>query len=106
MLKRTGILMLFACPILSAALLRLEVSERTDVLAGKPFGHTGPYERIVGRAYFSVDPKLPANQIITDIDKAPVNDEGKVEFSADIYVLKPRDSKMGNGAALFEVSNR
>jgi len=94
------------CPILSAALLRVEVSERTDVLKGRPFGNTGPYERIVGKAYFAVDPKLPANQIITDIDKAPVNDDGKVEFSADIYVLKPRDPKFGNGAALFEVSNR
>ena len=93
-------------PILSAGLLRLEVSERTDVLEGRPFGNTGPYERIVGKAYFAVDPKLPANQIITDIDKAPRNDEGKVEFSADVYVLKPRDPKIGNGAALFEVSNR
>lgn len=93
-------------PILSAGLLRLEVSERTDVLEGRPFGNTGPYERIVGKAYFAVDPKLAANQIITDIDKAPRNDEGKVEFSADVYVLKPRDSKFGNGAALFEVSNR
>jgi hypothetical protein len=99
-------LILCACPILSAALLRVEVSERTDVLGGRPFGNSGPYERIVGKAYFSVDPKLDANQIITDIGKAPVNDEGKVEFSADLYVLKPRDPKFGNGAALFEVSNR
>jgi Alpha/beta hydrolase domain len=100
--------MLFFCvyPILTAGFLRLEVSDRTDVLEGKPFGKTGPYERIVGKAYFAVDPKLPANQIITDIDKAPRNDEGRVEFSADVYVLKPRDPKFGNGAALFEVSNR
>jgi hypothetical protein len=106
MLRRTGILILCVCPIVSAALLRLEVSERTDVLAGKPFGHTGPYERIVGKAYFAVDPKLAANQIIADIDKAPVNEKGLVEFSADVYVLKPRDPALGNGAALFEVSNR
>ena len=106
MLKRAGMLFFCVYPILSAGFLRLEVSERTDVLEGKPFGKTGPYERIVGKAYFAVDPKLPANQIITDIDKAPRNDEGKVEFSADVYVLKPRDPKFGNGAALFEVSNR
>ena len=79
-------LLLCVSPILSAAFLRLEVTERTDVLAGQSFGNAGPYERIVGKAYFAVDPKLPANQIITDIDKAPRNDEGKVEFSADIYV--------------------
>jgi hypothetical protein len=106
MFRRIGILIFCVCPILPAALVRIEVAERTDVLKGQPFGNTGPYERIVGKAFFAVDPKLPANQIITDIDKAPVNSEGKVEFSADIYVLKPRDPKFGNGAALFEVSNR
>ena len=29
-----------------------------------------------------------------------------VEFSADFYMLKPRDSAKGNGTLLFEVSNR
>jgi hypothetical protein len=89
-----------------AALLRVEVSERSDVLGGKSFGTIGPYERVIGKAYFAVDPKLPANRIITDIDKAPRNEKGLVEFSADIYVLKPRDLANGNGAALFEVLNR
>ncbi len=106
MLKRTGMLLLCLCPILPAAFVRLEVSSRTDVLDGQPFGNTGPYERIVGKAFFAVDPKLAANQIITDIDKGPRNEEGKVEFSADVYVLKPRDPAKGNGAILFEVSNR
>jgi hypothetical protein len=94
------------CPILSAALLRLEVVERSDVLDGQPFGNAGAYERIVGKAYFAADPKLAANQIICDIDQAPRNENGQVEFSADVYVLKPRDPKFGNGAVLFEVSNR
>src|SRR5207249_4470995 len=66
MLKRAGMLLLCVCPMLSAGFLRLEVSERTDVLDGQPFGNTGPYERIVGKAFFAVDPKLAANQIITD----------------------------------------
>ena len=91
---------------MSGGLLRIELSERSDVLAGKSFGSVGPYERLVGKAYFAVDPKLPANQIVCDIDKAPRNDSGMVEFSSDIYVLKPRDPKNGNGAALYEVSNR
>src|SRR5215510_13358319 len=106
MLKRIFILALSLVPVLSAGLLRIELSERSDVLAGKAFGAAGPYERLVGRAYFGVDPKLPANKIICDIDKAPRNDSGLVEFSSDIYVLKPRDPKNGNGAALYEVSNR
>ena len=89
-----------------ASLLRIELSERSDVLGGKSFSSVGPYERLIGKAYFAVDPKLDANKIICDIDKAPRNDSGLVEFSSDIYVLKPRDPKNGNGAVLYEVSNR
>jgi hypothetical protein len=99
-------LILCVCPILSATLVRIEVAERSDVLDGRSFGSAGPYERITGKAWFAVDPKLEANQIITDIDRAPRNEDGKVEFSADIYVLRPRDSRNANGAVLFEVSNR
>jgi hypothetical protein len=106
MLKRILILMLCLAPTVPAGLLRIELSERSDVLGGKAFGAAGPYERLSGRAYFAVDPKLPANKIICDIDKAPRNDSGLVEFSSDIYVLKPRDPKNGNGAVLYEVSNR
>jgi len=29
-----------------------------------------------------------------------------VEFSADVYVLKPRDPAKGNGTILLEVPNR
>src|SRR6266567_7200399 len=104
----TRILSLALCfgSAMHAGLLRIELSERSDVLGGKSFGSAGPYERMIGKAYFAVDPKLPANRIICDIDYAPRNDSGLVEFSSDIYVLKPRDPQNGNGAALYEVSNR
>jgi hypothetical protein len=109
MLKRAWIALTlsFCLPALAcAALLRIEVSERSDVLDGQPFGAAGPYERIAGKAWFAVDPNLPANKIVVDLDKAPRNEEGLVEFSSDIYVLKPRDPAHGNGAVFFEVSNR
>ncbi|HTM50986.1 MAG TPA: alpha/beta hydrolase domain-containing protein [Bryobacteraceae bacterium] len=106
MLNRLLLLSLCLAPVLPAGLLRIELSERSDVLGGKSFGAAGPYERLIGKAYFGVDPKLPANKIICDIDKAPRNDSGLVEFSSDIYVLKPRDPKNGNGAVIYEVSNR
>jgi hypothetical protein len=104
--QRACILALCLAGLSPAALLRIEVSERSDVLGGKSFGSAGPYERLIGKAYFAVDPSNPANKIISDIDKAPRNEKGLVEFSADLYVLKPRDPAHGNGAALFEVSNR
>jgi hypothetical protein len=91
---------------LHAAVVDVHVIERSDVLKGKSFGAAGPYERIVAKAFFAVDPLLPANRIITDLRHAPVNMQGLVEFSADIHVLKPRDPARGNGTLLFEVSNR
>jgi len=106
MFKRILILTCCLVSILPAAVVRIDVTEKSDVLAGKSFGTSGPYERLIGKAYFAVDPKLPANKIIVDIDKAPVNAAGLVEFSADLYILKPRDPAQGNGAALYEVSNR
>jgi len=104
--QRACILALCLAGLSPAALLRIELSERSDVLGGKSFGPAGPYERLIGKAYFAVDPSNPANRIISDIDKAPRNEKGLVEFSADLYVLKPRDPAHGNGAVLFEVSNR
>src|SRR5690242_15395552 len=106
MLRRAWILFVCLPVLLPAALLRMEVSERSDVLGGKAFGAAGAYERIAGKAFFAVDPALPANRIIADIARAPRNDAGLVEFSADFYCLKPRDPRRGNHAVLFEVSNR
>ena len=42
------------------------------------------YEEIIGKVYFAVDPKLPQNKIIVDIDRAPTQRQGLVEFSADL----------------------
>jgi hypothetical protein len=92
--------------LLPAAVTAVHVIDRADVLNGKAFGKAGPYEAIRARVEFTVDPKLAANRIIADIDLAPKNAQGLVEFSADLYVLKPRDPKNGNGTALVEISNR
>ncbi|PYR84902.1 MAG: hypothetical protein DMG19_15930 [Acidobacteria bacterium] len=86
--------------------VRIEVNSRADVLAGKSFGTAGPYERLSGKIYFAVDPRNSANQIVTDIDKAPKNASGKVEFSSDFFIIKPKDLTRGNGSVLYEVSNR
>src|SRR5690242_16860449 len=87
-----------------AEVVRIDVQSRADLLEGKPFGTTGPYEKISGRIYFEVDPSVDANKIITDIDKAPRNARGRVEFSADFYLIKPKRMDQGNGTLLYEVS--
>ena len=106
MLKNAFLASLFAAALAKAAVVRLEIKERSDILDGKTFGNAGAYERIVGKAYFVVNPKLAANQAIVDIDKAPRNRDGMVEFSADIFLLRPKNPKKGNGTVLYEVSNR
>ncbi len=99
------LLLLSCCPAI-AAVKSVHTLERTDVLGGKAFGKVGAYERVTGKVNFTVDPKAPANQHITDIELAPRNADGLVEFAADFYVLKPTDPSLGNGTVLFEVSNR
>ncbi len=106
MLLRCGTLLICVASLAGAHLVRLEVTERSDVLAGKSFGAAGAYERVIGKAHFAVDPKLPANRIICDIDLAPRNADGLVEFTSDVYILRPRDPERGNHTVLFEVSNR
>jgi hypothetical protein len=91
---------------LSAEVVRIDVQSRSDVAGGQSFGAAGPYEKLAGKIFFAVDPSLPANRIVTDVDKAPRNAAGKVEFSSDFFLLKPKRIERGNGAVLYEVSNR
>jgi hypothetical protein len=90
----------------SAEVVRVKIREQSEVLDGRSFGAVGPYQRIAGTVHFAVDPESPVNRAISDIDLAPRNAGGLVEFSSDLYLLMPRDSSKGNGTVLFEVSNR
>ena len=90
----------------SAEVVRIEVTSRADVADGTLYGLAGAFERIEGTIYFAIDPTNPANRIITDIDFAPRNADGKVEFRSDFYLIKPKDITRGNGTLFYEVSNR
>src|SRR6266550_318480 len=104
-LKGLLLIVLAATPA-SADVARIEVQSRSDLLGGHAFGAAGPYEKLSGKIFFAVDPALPANRIVTDIGNAPRNAAGKVEFSSDFYLIKPKRIERGNGAVLYEVSNR
>ena len=73
---------------------------------GLSFGSVGQYEKIRGIAYGEVDPSDPRNAVITDIELAPVNAQGMVEYSMDIFILKPVDLNRGNHRILFDFNNR
>jgi hypothetical protein len=90
----------------SARVDHIDISVRADLLSGKTFGSAGAYERIVGRVYFRVLPDDVHNRQIVDLAHAPRNQQGEVEFSADLFLLRPKDPVKGNGALLLEIPNR
>src|SRR5262245_27419430 len=97
-----GVSALCGCLVLAGAaraeVTRVEIAKRDDV-------GTSGYEKIVGTVHFAVDPKNPRNRIVADLDRAPVNANGLVEFSSDLYILRPKATP-GNGVALVDVPNR
>ncbi|MDF1859151.1 MAG: alpha/beta hydrolase domain-containing protein [Verrucomicrobiales bacterium] len=100
-----GILLL-TCATLRAELTRFEIFERNDFAGGEAFGETGAYQRIRGRVYYELDPDLTANRNVVDLKLAPRNERGRVELSADLFILAPKDLAKGNRAMLYGVNNR
>ena len=89
-----------------AKLVKLEITKREVVAGGVSFGEAGPYEKLSGRAWFEVDPTLERNKVVFDIDRAPLNSAGKVEFSADMVILRPINLALGAKTLFFAVNNR
>jgi hypothetical protein len=89
-----------------ARVTRIEISRSEPFASGQAFGPVGAFERIVGRFHGELDPAHALNAGIVDLDKAPRNASGKVEYSSDFEILKPVDLAKGNGALLYDVNNR
>ena len=88
------------------AITELEITNRTSFASGVPFGDVGAYELLEGTAHYAVDPSHARNQGITDLELAPRNSAGKVEFSSDFSMLQPVNLDRGNRRILFDVVNR
>lgn len=91
---------------LPARVIRVEVLSRGDVLDGKGFGDAGGYEKIAGKIHFAVKPDAPHNKMVVDLDKAPRNSDGEIEFASDFYLLRPKDVGRASGSVLLEIPNR
>ncbi|MER0238579.1 alpha/beta hydrolase domain-containing protein [Fulvimarina sp. MAC8] len=89
-----------------ARVVGFEVESREAAYEGKSFGKTGAYERIDATAHLAIDPKSERGQTIVDLDKAPVNANGEVEFSTRVTILTPTDASKGSGTMFYEVPNR
>jgi len=90
-----------------ARITRIVIERReSPAYRGQSFGEAGPYEWLRGRAFGELDPKAPLNAIITDLEFAPRNARGMVEYSATFTLAKPVDLSKGSGVLLYDVANR
>jgi hypothetical protein len=86
----------------NARVTQLEIIETIPIANGKNFGDIGAYEKISGIAYFEIAPDHKRNKTIADINRAPVNANGNVEFSAEFEILRPVNSKKASGLLFIE----
>ena len=105
------LLAFLTCTLAIAADTRAEVTKvtianRTVVAGGQAFGQVGPYEKLTGTIEFALDPADKHNLRVVDLEHAARAADGRVHFSADLYVLRPVEAQKGNGALLFEIANR
>ena len=90
-----------------ARVVRIEIERvESPTFEGRSFGDVGPYEKLVGRVFGEVDPEAPENAVITDVELAPRNARGLVEYAADLLILRPVDPSKGNGRVFYELNNR
>ena len=90
-----------------ARVTRIVIDVKTSpAFAGATFGDKGQYETIAGRAYGELDPNDPRNAIIQDIELAPKNAKGKVEYMATFFIVKPTDMSKASGIMWHDVPNR
>jgi hypothetical protein len=90
---------------LSASLAEARVTrivvDTTTAITGQP-----TYELLTGRAWGEFDPLDPHNAIITDLELAPKNGDGKVEYIASWRLRKPKDVSQTSGVLWHDVPNR
>src|SRR5437879_12979565 len=90
----------------AAAITSIEIQRTESFAEGATFGATGAYVKVVGVARGELDPAAPANRGIVNLDRAPRNERGRVDYDVDFYVLRPADPNRGNHKILYEVTNR
>jgi hypothetical protein len=86
--------------------LEIKIAAVEPFAEGLVFGAAGPYQRVRGTAKGELDPAAPQNQVIVDLDKAPRNARGLVEYETDFFMLRPENPSRTNGVLVYDVTNR
>ena len=88
---------LLIAQVASAEVVGIDIRRRDDA---------GTHERLIGRVHFAIDPALPANRDIADLDLASTNNRGLVEFAADVLFFRPKQAARARGTVFLEIVNR
>src|SRR5262245_53856652 len=88
---RAGAIVAFAMALATLGPAHTEITEvrlgaPEPFVEGKSFGAVGPYVRIRGVAKGELDPNNAGNRVIVNLDKAPRNAGGRVEYETDVYI--------------------
>src|SRR5687767_12078184 len=90
-----------------ARIIRIDITRtESPTFGGVTFGDNGQYEKLIGRAFGEIDPSDPRNRVVVDLDLAPRNQRGMVEYSTDIIIFRPVDRSKGNRRLFYEINNR
>ncbi len=88
------------------AIVEIKVDAVEPFAEGQGFGEAGSYLRIKGVAKGEIDPAMPENKVIVDLDKAPRNARGMVEYETDFFILRPAEPQRAGGVLVYDVTNR
>ena len=89
-----------------ARVTSITITSTTPAFSGRLFGDVGAYEQVRGVVTGDLDPFSRHNAVITDIQLAPRNADGKVTYKATFTLLKPVDMSRSSGVLVYGVSNR
>lgn len=93
-------------PGAEARVTSITINSIAPAYGGVSFGSVGPYQFVTGVAKGAVDPRDPRNAVIHDIELAPLNSKGLVEYSTVFQILMPVNASKGDHIMLSEAVNR
>jgi hypothetical protein len=78
----------------------------TPLFDGRSLGAAGAYEQLRGTVSGELDPLDPHNAVITDINLAQRNANGRVPYTATFTLHRPVSMANSSGVMVYEVVNR
>ena len=110
--NRTSIAIAIAASLLATGSARAQITEfalevvESPALGGRHFGAAGQYEWLRGVVAGALDPADPRHEHIVNVDRAPRNAAGRVEYRATVEIYRPLDMSRWNRAIFHTVANR